>query len=157
MAKDKKKSTPKEIVNRKARYEYHLTDSFEAGIVLQGTEVKSIKNGNANLSDAYCLFVGGNLIVKSLFIAEYEFGTIHNHPTRRDRRLLLRKNELKKLERKITEKGMTLVPYRIYFSERGFIKLELYLAQGKKSFDKRNSIKERENKRSLDRLKKEYN
>ena len=88
--------------------------------------------------------------------SEYEYGTIHNHEPRRDRRLLLRKSELKKIERRVTEKGMTLVPYRLYFSERGFIKLEVFLAQGKKAYDKRDSIKERQNKRDLDRIKKEY-
>ena len=153
MAKQKKHT--KEIVNRKAKFEYQLLDSFEAGLVLKGTEVKSIKLGNANLSDAYCLFEKGNLTLKSMYIGEYEYGTIH-HETRRDRRLLLRKSELKKMERRVTEKGMTLVPYRLYFSERGFIKLEIFLAMGKKSYDKRESIKERQNKRDLDRIKKEY-
>ena len=146
----------KEIINRKAKFEYHFIDNFEAGLVLKGTEVKSIKLGNANLSDAYCLFENGNLTLKSMYIAEYEYGTIHNHETRRDRRLLLKKTELKKIERKVTEKGMTLVPYRLYFSERGFIKIEIWLAQGKKSYDKRDSIKERDNKRQLDRIKKMY-
>ena len=144
----------KEIINRKAKFEYHFIDNFEAGLVLKGTEVKSIKLGNANLSDAYCLFENGNLTLKSMYIAEYEYGTIHNHETRRDRRLLLKKTELKKIERKVTEKGMTLVPYRLYFSERGFIKIEIWLAQGKKSYDKRDSIKERDNKRQLDRIRK---
>jgi len=153
----KAKRIPKEIVNRKAKFEYQLLDSFEAGLVLKGTEVKSIKLGNANLSDAYCLFENGNLTLKSMYIAEYEYGTIHNHEPRRDRRLLLRKSELKKIERRVTEKGMTLVPYRLYFSERGFIKLEIFLAMGKKSYDKRESIKERQNKRDLDRIRKEYN
>ena len=152
----KKDANSKEIVNRKARYEYQLLDSFEAGLVLTGTEVKSVKEGEANLADAYCLFEDGNLTLKSMFIAHYKFGTIHNHETRRDRRLLLRKTELKKMERRVTEKGMTIVPYKLYFSERGFIKIELYLAVGKKTYDKRESIKERQNKRDLDRIKKEY-
>jgi SsrA-binding protein len=91
-----------------------------------------------------------------MFVGEYKYGTINNHETRRDRRLLLRKSELKKMERRVTEKGMTLVPYRLYFSERGFIKLEIFLAMGKKSYDKRETIKERQNKRDLDRIKKEY-
>jgi SsrA-binding protein len=152
----KKDVNSKSIVNRKAKYEYQLLDSFEAGLVLTGTEVKSVKEGNANLSDAYCLFENGNLTLKSMFIAEYKYGTIHNHETRRDRRLLLRKTELKKMERRVTEKGMTIVPYKLYFSERGFIKIQLYLAIGKKTYDKRESIKERQNKRDLDRIKKEY-
>jgi len=146
----------REIVNRKAKFEYHKVDSYEAGIALVGTEVKSIKLGNANLSDAYCLFEKGNLTLKSMYIAEYEYGNQNNHETRRDRRLLLRKSELKKIERKVTEKGMTLVPYKLYFSERGFIKIEIWLAQGKKAFDKRQTIKERDSKRQLDRIKKEY-
>lgn len=146
-----------EIVNRKAKFEYHMVDEYEAGLVLKGTEVKSIKGGNANLSDAYCLFdKNENLVLKSLFVAEYDFGNIHNHETRRDRRLLLRKSELKKLKRRVDEKGLTIVPYRIYFSERGFIKIELWLAQGKKAFDKRNSIKDKDMKRDMDRRMKEY-
>jgi SsrA-binding protein len=146
-----------EIVNRKAKFEYHQIDTYEAGIVLVGTEVKSVKAGNANLSDAYCVFdKKGNLSVKSLYIAEYEFGNVHNHETRRDRRLLLRKTELKKILKRVTEKGMTLVPYKIYLSERGFIKMELWLAQGKKAYDKRQSIKEKDMKRDIDRIKKAY-
>jgi len=144
------------IVNRKAKYEYTLVDEFEAGIILKGTEVKAMRAGNANLSDAYCVFDGGNLIIKSMFIAEYDHGNINNHETRADRRLLLRKPELKKIKRKLDEKGLTLVPYKIYFSERGFVKLNIWLAQGKKSFDKRNSIKEKDVKRELDRQMKNY-
>jgi len=149
-------ATPKEIVNRKARHEYHLTDSFEAGIQLLGTEVKSLRAGNANLNDAFCMFVNGNLVMKNMYIAEYNYGNVNNHETRRDRRLLLRKSELKKIDRRITEKGMTLVPYKIYFSERNFVKIEIYLALGKKAYDKRETIKARDNKRQLDRIKKEY-
>jgi len=146
----------KEIVNRKAKYEYQLEDSFEAGVKLKGTEVKSLRAGNANLNDAYCMFDQGNLIIKSMYIAEYDHGNINNHEPRADRRLLLKKSELRKIDRRINEKGMTLVPYRIYFSERGFVKIEIYLASGKKSYDKRESIKDRDNKRQLDRLKKQY-
>ncbi len=148
------KLVTKEIINRKAKFEYHFVQTYEAGLVLTGTEVKALRLGLANLNDAYCLFDNGNLVVKSLFISEYDHGTIYNHDARRDRRLLLRKPELKKLERRVTEKGLTIVPYRLYFTERGFAKLEIALAQGKKAFDKRDSIKERDNKRDLDRLKK---
>lgn len=144
------------IVNRKAKYEYALVDEFEAGIVLKGTEVKALRAGNANLSDAYCVFDGGILVIKSMFIAEYDHGNINNHETRADRKLLLRKTELKKIKRKLDEKGLTLVPYKIYFSERGFVKINLWLAQGKKSYDKRNSIKEKDVKRELDRQMKAY-
>ncbi|MDC1508869.1 SsrA-binding protein SmpB [Saprospiraceae bacterium] len=144
------------IVNRKAKYEYTLVDEFEAGIILKGTEVKAMRSGNANLSDAYCIFDNGNLIIKSMFIAEYDHGNVNNHETRADRRLLLRKSELKKIKRKLDEKGLTLVPYKIYFTERGFVKLNIWLAQGKKSFDKRNSIKEKDVKRELDREMKKF-
>ena len=144
------------IVNRKAKYEYTLVDEFEAGIRLKGTEVKAMRSGNANLSDAYCIFDNGNLIIKSMFIAEYDHGNVNNHETRADRRLLLRKSELKKIKRKLDEKGLTLVPYKIYFTERGFVKLNIWLAQGKKSFDKRNSIKEKDVKRELDREMKKF-
>ena len=148
-----KKIVVKEIVNRKAKFEYSFLQHYEAGIVLTGTEVKAMRQGLANLNDAYCIFDHGNLMVKSLFIAEYDHGTIYNHEARRDRRLLMHKSELHKLERRVTEKGLTIVPYKLYFSERGFAKLEVILAQGKKSFDKRESIKERDNKRDLDRIK----
>jgi len=144
------------IVNRKAKYEYTLVDEFEAGIMLKGTEVKAMRSGNANLSDAYCIFDNGNLIIKSMFIAEYDHGNVNNHETRADRRLLLRKSELKKIKRKLDEKGLTLVPYKIDFTERGFVKLNIWLAQGKKSFDKRNSIKEKDVKRELDREMKKF-
>ncbi len=148
------KLVTKEVLNRKAKFEYSFIQMFEAGLVLTGTEVKALRLGMANLNDAYCLFENGNLTVKSMFIAEYDHGTIYNHDARRDRRLLLRKPELKKLERRVTEKGLTIVPYRLYFTARGFAKLEVALAQGKKAFDKRDSIKERDSKRDLDRLKK---
>jgi SsrA-binding protein len=148
------KLVTKEIVNRKAKFEYHFIQMYEAGIVLTGTEVKALRLGLANLNDAYCLIENGNLTIKSLFISEYDHGTIYNHDARRDRRLLLKRSELNKIDRRITEKGMTVVPYKIYFSDRGFAKIEVALAQGKKAFDKRDSIKERDNKRELDRLKK---
>ncbi len=154
MAKEKKVRKV-EVVNRKAKFEYHFLAEFEAGMMLTGTEIKSIREGNANLSDAYCTFdKDGELFIRSMFIAEYKFGNQNNHETRRTRKLLLRKRELKKLSKKVKEKGFTIVPYRIYLSERGLAKLEVILAQGKKSYDKRETIKERENKRDLDRIKK---
>ncbi len=144
----------KEIKNRKAKFEYHFLTGFEAGMMLKGTEVKSLRNGEANLNDAYCMFVNNELYIKSMYIAEYAYGNINNHETRRDRKLLLRKTELKKIEKKISEKGFTLVPFKIFFSERGHAKVEIFLAQGKKAYDKRNTIKDRESKRDLDRIKK---
>ena len=153
MAK-KKKSNPVEIKNRKATHEYHFIETYEAGIQLYGTEIKSIRAGNANLNDAYCTFENGELYVRSLFIAEYLFGNIFNHETRRDRKLLLHKQELKKLRRKVKEKGFAIVPFKLYINERGFAKLEIALAQGKKAYDKRQSIKARDTKRELDRMRK---
>lgn len=155
MAKEKKK--PKiEIVNRKASHEYFFVQEFDAGITLTGTEIKSIRNGNANMNDAYCVFEKGELWVKNMYVAEYEYGTDANHLPRRNRKLLLRRPELRKLERGIKEKGSTIVPYKIFFSERGFAKMTICLARGKKSFDKRETIKDRENKRELDRVNKAY-
>ena len=143
-----------EIINRKAKFEYFFEYTLEAGIQLLGTEIKSIRAGNVNLKDAYCHFEDGNLIVRSMFIAEYSHGNQHNHETRRDRRLLLRKQEIKKLHKKVKEKGNTIVPYRLYINDRGFAKLEIALAKGKKSYDKRQSIKEKDQKRELARSKK---
>lgn len=154
-AKDKKKKAKViEIVNRKAAYEFQFLSEFEAGIMLTGTEIKSIRNGEANLKDAFCFFRKGELLIKNMFIAEYKYGNQFNHETRRLRKLLLRKTELKKIEKKAKEKGFSIVPYRLFISPRGFAKLDIKLAQGKKTYDKRDSIKERENKRDLDRMKK---
>lgn len=146
----------KEIINRKAKFEYHFLQEFDAGISLVGTEVKSIRQGNANMSDAYCHWDGTHMLVKNLFVGEYEHGNIYNHEPKRDRILLLKKTEIKKILKKISEKGFTLVPYKIFFSERGFIKIQVMLSQGKKSYDKRDAIKERDSKRELDRAKKMY-
>lgn len=149
-------NSPKEIVNRKAKFEYQFVLELDAGIMLTGTEVKSLRAGNGNLTDAYCLFKNGELFVKSLYIGEYDHGNIHNHETRRDRKLLLKKSELHKWDRRVKEKGLTIVPYKIFFSERGLVKLRIILGQGKKAYDKRDSIKERDAKRDLDRIKKQY-
>ena len=143
-----------QIVNRKAKFEYHFIQEFEAGIQLQGTEVKSIRAGDANLNDAYCVIRNGEVFIISLYIAIYKYGNINNHETRRERKLLLKKNEIKKLDKRVTEKGMSVVPYKILISDRGFVKVMIALAEGKKSYDKRDSIKQRENKIELDRMKK---
>lgn len=143
-----------EIINRKATHDFHFLDTFEAGMVLQGTEIKAIRRGQANLRDAYCMFKKGELFVRSLFIAEYTHGNQFNHDTRRPRKLLLRRTELRKLEKKVKERGFTIVPYRLYLTERGIAKLEIALAQGKKSYDKRESIKTKDLKRDMDRIKK---
>ncbi len=142
-----------EIKNRRAKYEYHIIQTYEAGIVLTGTEVKSIRDGKANINEAYCLFDKNNeLWIKNMHISEYKLGYHYNHETRRDRKLLLKKSELKKLYRRVLEKGNTIVPLRVYFSERGIIKLEIAAAQGKKSYDKRHSIKEKDMKRDKSRF-----
>ncbi|NNE26053.1 MAG: SsrA-binding protein SmpB [Saprospiraceae bacterium] len=145
---------PKQIINRKAKFEYHFIQGYDAGIMLQGTEVKSLRLGEANLNDAYCMFINDELFIKSLYIAEYDKGNINNHETRRDRKLLLRKSELRKIQKKSQEKGYTIIPYRIFFSERGLVKVEIQLVQGKKAYDKRHSIKEKDVRRELDRINK---
>jgi SsrA-binding protein len=155
MAKNKEHKPKKiEVVNRKAEYEYHFLSKFEAGMILTGTEIKSIREGgNVNMSDAFCMMRSGELWVKNLFIAEYSHGSYNNHETRRLRKLLLKKQELDKIQKKIKEKGFTVIPYRLYVNERGLAKIEVNLAQGKKSYDKRASIKEKDQKRELERIK----
>ena len=140
-----------EIVNRKARHEYFFHSKIEAGIALTGTEIKSIRNGKVNFTDAYCRIADNELYVYAMHIAEYKFGTYNNHEPKRQRKLLVHKHELKKLNKRVQEKGFTIVPYRLYINERGFAKLEIALAQGKKSYDKRDSIKAKDNKRALER------
>ena len=154
MADKNKRFKNPQIVNRKAEHEFAFLKKYEAGLILNGTEVKALREGMANLNDAFCYFIKDELYVKSMYIAEYANGTIYNHEARRLRKLLLRNAEIKVLIRRVAEKGLTIVPYRIYFNERGIAKLEISLAQGKKSFDKRESIKARENKREMDRIKK---
>ena len=141
----------KEIVNKKAKYEYSFLQEFEVGVMLVGTEVKSLRAGNCNLKDAYCHIKNGELWIKSMYIGEYSHGNANNHETRRDRKLLLKKPELKKLDRGTKEKGFTIVPYKVYFSDRGLVKILIALAQGKKTYDKRSSIKDKDLKRDADR------
>lgn len=140
-----------EIKNRRAAFDYELLETFTAGIVLAGTEIKAIREGKASLSDAYCFFMNGELWVKNVNISEYRFGTYANHNAKRDRKLLLNKRELQKLERKTKERGFTIVALRLFISENGFAKLEIALARGKKSYDKRESIKEKDLRREQDR------
>ena len=141
------------IRNRQASYEYELLDKYVAGIVLTGTEIKSIREGKVNLQDGYCYFNNGELFVKGINITPYSQGTHYNHDATRERKLLLKRTELRKIEGKVDEKGLTLVPTRLFLNERGLAKLEIALAKGKKLHDKRDSIKERDAKRELDRLK----
>lgn len=146
---------PIEIKNRRATFEYEIVDVFEAGIVLSGTEVKSVKRAHANLNDAFCQFDKGELWVEQLYIKEYDHsGVQFNHLAKKSRKLLLKAKELRKLERAVNEKGMTIIPMGLYVNERGYIKLEIALARGKKAYDKRASIKEKDTKRELDRMNK---
>jgi SsrA-binding protein len=139
------------IRNKKAYFEYHILEKYTAGIKLLGTEIKSIRDGKANINDAFCTFMDEQLYIRNMHIAEYSHGSFYNHEAKRDRVLLLNKKELKKLREKGEEKGFTIIPLKLFISERGFAKLEIGLAQGKKSFDKRENIKERESKIELDR------
>lgn len=142
------------IQNRKAEYEYFFVERYEAGIVLLGTEIKSIRDGNANIKEGYCFMKNGELFIRNMHITEYKHGTVNNHDPIRVRKLLLTKRELQKLNKKTKEKGFTIVPTRMFISERGFAKVEVALARGKKSYDKRQTIKDRENKRELGRIQK---
>jgi SsrA-binding protein len=144
------------IKNRRASWEYNLVEKITAGIVLTGTEIKSIREGKANLADSYCYFEDGELFVRGMHIAEYSYGTYNNHITKRDRKLLLTARELRKLFIKVKEKGMTLVPVLLFINEKGLAKLEIALAKGKHFFDKRESLKEKDSKREIDRQLKNY-
>ena len=138
-----------EIRNRQAYYDYFIEDKYDAGMVLTGTEVKSLRAGRASFNDSYCYFHRGEMWVKSLHIAEYSHGTSSNHDPLRERKLLLNKKELRKIESKIKEKGITVVPLRIFFSDKGIAKMELGLGKGKKIYDKRDTIKQRDNEREM--------
>lgn len=140
------------IKNKKAYFEYHVLDTYTAGIRLLGTEIKSIREGKANINDAFCSFFENDLYIRNMHIAEYSHGSFYNHEAKRDRQLLLTKRELKKLKTKADERGFTIVPLRMFISNRGFAKVEIALAQGKKDFDKRDAIKERDSKRELARV-----
>ncbi len=143
---------PVNIKNKRATFDYELLESFTAGIVLTGTEIKSIRLGKASLVDTYCLLERGELWVRNMHIAEYFYGTYNNHQARRDRKLLLNKTELRKLMRLTKETGFTIVPTRLFINEKGLAKLNIAVAKGKKQYDKRQSLKEKEDKRSMDRM-----
>lgn len=152
MAKERFSKTVN-IQNRQARFEYEILDKYTAGIVLTGTEIKSIREGKVNLQDGYCYFNNGELFVKAVNITPYAQGTHYNHEATRERKLLLKKTEIKKLEGKIEEKGLTLIPLRLFINDRGFAKMEIAVGRGKKLHDKRDSMRERDAKRELDRMK----
>jgi SsrA-binding protein len=142
-----------DIKNKRARFEYFLSDEVVAGIVLSGTEIKSIRLGKANIADAYCVFMNGELFVKNMHISDYVFASYNRHDPRSERKLLLNRKELRKFEMKTKERGYTIVPIRLFINEKGLAKLEIALARGKKLFDKRDSIKAKDVQRDLDRQK----
>ncbi len=142
-----------EVKNKKASFEYEFVENFTAGIVLCGTEIKSIRAGKASLVDSYCYFVGSELFVKNMHVADYWWASFNKHDPRRDRKLLLNKRELRKLSRAIKEKGMTIIAKRLYIADNGYAKLDIALARGKREYDKRQSIKEKDLKREDSRIK----
>ncbi len=148
-----KTPAPVNIKNRRASHEYSFLAKYDAGVMLQGTEIKSIRDGNVNLQDGYCLFhTDGSLWIHSLRIAPYALGTYNNHEPLRERKLLLNKRELKQLAGKSQDQGLTIVPLRLFVTDRGFAKIEIALAQGKKLYDKRNDLKEKAQKRDMERM-----
>ena len=140
------------IKNKRARFDYEISETFIAGIVLTGTEIKSIREGKASLVDTYCVVERGEVWVKGMNISEYFYGSYNNHVARRDRKLLLNKKEIAKLEKAAEDVGFTIVPIRVFINERGLAKMQIGVGRGKKQYDKRQSIREREDKRSMDRM-----
>ena len=148
---------PVNIKNKKAKFEYDILDTYTAGIVLTGTEIKSIREGKASIAESFCEFNDrGELFVINMTIQEYSHGTYYNHKPKAERKLLLNRRELKKLEKEVNVKGNAIVPLRLFLNEKGLAKLEIALGKGKKLFDKRETLKDRDNKRNLDRIKKIY-
>jgi SsrA-binding protein len=141
-----------EIRNRSAYHEYFIEEKYDAGMVLAGTEVKSIREGKLSFADSFCIFFKSELWVRNLHIAEYRFGTTNNHLAVHDRKLLLNRRELNKLENKLKDKGYTIIPLRVFFSDKGLVKMEIGLARGKKLYDKRETIRDRDTKREMKRF-----
>jgi SsrA-binding protein len=144
------------IQNKKARFEYDILDRYTAGIQLTGTEIKSIRQSKASIAESFCEFSNHELFVINMYIEEYIYGHHYNHKPKSERRLLLNRKELNKLEKEVKNVGLTIVPLRLYINENGWAKLDIALCKGKKIHDKRNTIKDRDNKRDLDRVKKNY-
>jgi SsrA-binding protein len=144
------------ILNKRAKFDYEILDKYSAGIVLTGTEIKSIRLGKASITESFCEFHEGELFVINATIEEYLYGTHYNHKTKSERKLLLNKKELKKLNKDSDNKGLTIVPLRLYTNEKGLAKLDIALCRGKKNYDKRESLKEQDTKRDLDRIKKAF-
>ncbi len=141
------------IKNKRAGFEYFLSEEFTAGIVLTGTEIKSVREGKANLTDAFCVFIGTELYVRNMHISEYKFGTYANHEPKRDRKLLLNRRELRKILTKTREKGLTIVPTLMFINEKGLAKINIAIAKGKKLYDKRETLKTKDTNREIDRHK----
>lgn len=146
------KQSPINIRNKRATFDYELIETFTAGIVLTGTEIKSIRLGKASLVDSFCIFEKNDLWVKNIHITEYFYGSYNNHDARRDRKLLLNRSELKKIMRITKQSGFTIIPTRLFINNKGLAKLNIAVGKGKKEYDKRNSLKEKEDKRDMDRM-----
>ena len=142
------------ILNKKAKFEYIILDRYTAGIVLYGTEIKSIREGKASLVDAYCAVENGEIFVKQMHIAEYRFGSYANHAAKRDRKLLLNKREIRKLAKAAQDTGKTIIPLELFINDKGLAKMEIALCQGKHTYDKRQSLREADDKRQIAQLKK---
>lgn len=145
-----------EIRNKRATFDYEILDTLTAGIVLTGTEIKSLRAGKANLTDSYCIVEKEEVFVKNMHISEYEKGGHYNHEPKRDRKLLLNRKEINKWHTKLKEKGLTMVPLKLFINPKGLAKLDIGLARGKKTYDKRESLKEKDAKRQIERVKKEF-
>jgi len=152
MAKNNNHNNTVNIKNRKASFDYEIVETYTAGIVLTGTEIKSIRQGKVGLTDTYCSVINGEVWVKNMYIAEYSFGSYNNHMTHRDRKLLLNRKEIRRIAKDALQPGFSIVPLRLFINDRGLAKLVIATARGKKQYDKRQSIKEREDKRSIDRM-----
>ena len=142
------------ILNKKAKFEYIILDRYTAGIQLFGTEIKSIREGKVSLVDSYCAIQHGEMYVKQMHIAEYRFGSYANHEAKRDRKLLLQRREIRKIERATKETGKTIIPLELFINEKGLAKIEIAVCQGKHTYDKRQSLREADDKRQMDQLKK---
>ena len=140
------------IKNRRASFDFEIIESFTAGIVLTGTEIKSIRQGKAGLTDTYCMVENNELWMKGMYIAEYSYGSYNNHATHRDRKLLLNRKEINKIAKAAQQPGYSIVPLRLFIDDRGLAKVVIAIARGKKQYDKRQAIKEREDKRAIDRM-----
>ena len=145
------------ILNKRARFDYEVIDTYIAGIVLTGTEIKSIRLGKANITESFCEFSNNELFAINTYIEEYSFGNQFNHKSRSERKLLLNKKELKNLQKSVQAKGLTIIPLKLFTNEKGLAKLQIGLCKGKKNYDKRESLKEQDTKRDLDRIKKAFN